>query len=97
MHTRMDAAVTVDAQTASTATWKTAQPAVSHSAHTHHRFYPEEAPRDHRPTHRKSDSPRARDFPPALSLHRALRGASTENATVTLFSVSSSLTPFLRL
>ena len=40
---------------------------------------------------------RARDFPPALSLHRALRGASTENATVTLFSVSSSLTPFLRL
>jgi len=33
----------------------------------------------------------------SLSLHRALRGASTENATVTLFSVSSSLTPFLRL
>ncbi len=26
-----------------------------------------------------------------------LRGASTENASVTLFSVSSSLTPFLRL
>ena len=40
---------------------------------------------------------RARDFPPTLSLHRALRGASTENATVTIFSVSSSLTPFLRL
>lgn len=36
MHTRMDAAVTVDAQTAPTATWKTAQSAVSHSAHTHH-------------------------------------------------------------
>jgi hypothetical protein len=30
----MDAAVAVDAQTASTATWKTAQPAVFHSAHT---------------------------------------------------------------
>ena len=83
MHTRMDAAVTVDAQTASTATWKTAQPAVSHSAHTHHRFYPEEAPRDHRPTHRKSDSPlstyealaiRARSLTPP----RVPRGASSE-------------------
>ena len=30
----MDAAVPVDAQTAPTATWKTAQIAVSHSAHT---------------------------------------------------------------
>jgi len=37
MPTRMDAAVTVDAQNASTATWKTAQRAVSHSAHTLHR------------------------------------------------------------
>ena len=35
--TRMDAAVAVDAQNAPTATWKTAQNAVSHSAHTHHR------------------------------------------------------------
>ena len=34
--TRMDAAVPVDAQNAPTATWKTAQNAVSHSAHTHH-------------------------------------------------------------
>jgi len=31
----MDAAVAVDAQNAPTATWKTAQNAVSHSAHTH--------------------------------------------------------------
>jgi hypothetical protein len=30
MHRRMDAAVTVDAQNAPTATWKTAQTAVSH-------------------------------------------------------------------
>jgi hypothetical protein len=37
MHRRMDAAVTVDAQNATTATWKTAQNAVSHSAHTHRR------------------------------------------------------------
>ena len=37
MHWRMDAAVTVDAQNAPTATWKTAQNAVSHSAHAHHR------------------------------------------------------------
>ena len=38
MNARMDAAVTVDAQNAPTATWKTAQNAVSHSAHTHHRL-----------------------------------------------------------
>ncbi len=38
MHPRMDAAVPVDAQDAPTGTWKTAQNAVSHSAHTHHRF-----------------------------------------------------------
>ena len=36
MNARMDAAVTVDAQNASTATWKPAQHAVSHSARTHH-------------------------------------------------------------
>src|SRR5262245_61961626 len=35
MHPRMDAAVPVDAQNAPTATWKTAQNAVSHSAQTH--------------------------------------------------------------
>jgi hypothetical protein len=34
----MDAAGAVDAQNASTAHWKTAQNAVSHSAHTHHRL-----------------------------------------------------------
>jgi hypothetical protein len=34
MNARMDAAVAVDAQNAPTATWKTAQTAVSHSAHT---------------------------------------------------------------
>ena len=34
---RMDAAVAVDAQNALTTTWKTAQNAVSHSAHTPHR------------------------------------------------------------
>jgi hypothetical protein len=38
MNARMDAAVTVDAQNAPTATWKTAPNAVSHSAHTHHRL-----------------------------------------------------------
>ena len=37
----MDAAVPVDAQNAPTATWKTAQNAVSHSAHTHERLYGE--------------------------------------------------------
>jgi hypothetical protein len=34
----MDAARAVDAENAPTAPWKTAQNAVSHSAHTHHRF-----------------------------------------------------------
>ncbi len=38
MHQRMDAAGTVDAQNAPTVPWKTAQNAVSHSAHTHHSF-----------------------------------------------------------
>jgi hypothetical protein len=37
MHWRMDAAVTVNAQNAPTATWKTAPHAVSHRAHTHGR------------------------------------------------------------
>jgi hypothetical protein len=38
MPARMDAAVGVDAQNAPTPTWNTAQNAVSHSAHTHHRL-----------------------------------------------------------
>ena len=35
MNASVDAGVPVDAQTATTDTWKTAQTAVSHSAHTH--------------------------------------------------------------
>ncbi len=46
MNARMDAAVTVDAPNAPTATWKTAPTAVSHSAHTLHRL-----------THEISDTP----------------------------------------
>jgi hypothetical protein len=38
MRPRMDAAGAVDAKNAPTAPWKTAQSAVSHSAHTHHRL-----------------------------------------------------------
>ncbi len=38
MNPRMDAAGPVDAKTAPTGPWKTAQTAVSHSAHTHPRF-----------------------------------------------------------
>jgi len=38
MDWRMDAAVSVDAKTAPTETWKTAQNAVFHTAHTHHRW-----------------------------------------------------------
>jgi hypothetical protein len=41
MKPRMDAAVPLDAQNAPTGTWKTAQTAVSHSAHTHHRLVKE--------------------------------------------------------
>ena len=44
----MDAAVPVDAQNAPTATWKTAESAVSHSAHRHHRLS----------THKNEDKPR---------------------------------------
>src|SRR5574339_894045 len=46
MQTRMDAAGAMDAQNAPTAPWKTAQNAVSHSAHTHHRFGGEEDRRE---------------------------------------------------
>jgi hypothetical protein len=42
---RADAAVPLDAKSASTGTWKTPQHAVSHSAHTHHRF-PEGRPKN---------------------------------------------------
>ena len=38
----MDAAIPVDAKSAPTGIWKTAQSAVSHSAHTHHRWLYEE-------------------------------------------------------
>ena len=49
MLTRMDAAGAVDAQTASTAPWKTAQNAVSHSAHTQNQLTS--------PAHKKPDTP----------------------------------------
>jgi hypothetical protein len=42
MNARVDAAVPADAENAPTGTWKTAQNAVSHSAHTHHRAVREE-------------------------------------------------------
>ena len=47
MAPRMDVAVAVGAKNASTATWKTAQNAVSHSAHTHRQCV----------THKKPDTP----------------------------------------
>ena len=43
MRPRMDAVVPMDAQNAPTGPWKTAQNAVSHSVHTHHRFRDDEA------------------------------------------------------
>ena len=42
MTPRMDAAGPVDAKNAPTGPWKTAQTAVSHSAHTHSRFHEED-------------------------------------------------------
>jgi hypothetical protein len=57
MPTRMDAAVPADARNASTATWKTAQNAVSHSAHTPHRLVRREEDRS-RFTHRIPDTPK---------------------------------------
>ena len=75
MAPRMDAAVPVDAQNASTATWKTAQNAVSHSAHTHHCLTS--------PAHRKPDTPqmapesRSHLYSPVLfDSCRAQRGAT---------------------
>jgi hypothetical protein len=47
MQRRVDAAVPVDAQNAPTGTWKTAQNAVSHSAHTHQSFVRREEKADH--------------------------------------------------
>ena len=64
MSARMDAAVTVDAQNAPTATWKTAQNAVYHSAHTHHRLI-----------HEIPDTPSIRFNPTAL---RAVQAVSID-------------------
>ena len=49
MRPRMDAAGAVDAENAPTAPWKTAQHAVSHSAHTHYSLT--------RPAHEIPDTP----------------------------------------
>src|SRR5262245_17736741 len=57
----MDAAGAVDAQNAPTAPWKTAQNAVSHSAHTHHQST--------RSTHEIADTPRGL-YPPVRVLGR---------------------------
>ena len=65
MNARVDAAVPVDAQTATTDTWKTAQTAVSHSAHTHHRLTG--------PTHKKSDTSNLLPWP-RVSVVIILRG-----------------------
>jgi hypothetical protein len=54
----MDAAISVDAKNAPTGIWKTAQNAVSHSAHTRHRGLYEEDRRPKRttPIHLSTDS-----------------------------------------
>ena len=57
MNPRMDAAGPVDAKNASTAPWKTAQFAVSHSAHTRPRLHGEDG--INRPAHKVSDTPTA--------------------------------------
>jgi len=54
MTRRMDAAGPVDAQNAPTGPWKTAQTAVSHSAHTHRPF--------DRLTHEIPDTPPTSDL-----------------------------------
>jgi hypothetical protein len=56
----MDPAVSMDAKNAPTETWKTAENAVSHSAHTHHRHRGrkiEELAFKLRPTHEITDTP----------------------------------------
>jgi len=61
----MDAAGAVDAQNAPTAPWKTAQHAVSHSAHTHHRLTVkrnEDPTSSTRSTHEIPDSPDSADL-----------------------------------
>jgi hypothetical protein len=73
---RMDAAVPVDAQNAPTATWKTAQNAVSHSAHTHDRLYREE-----RTEPRRSPGPHTKflTLPTALvNVPRDMTGRASE-------------------
>lgn len=59
----MDAAVPMDAKNAPTGTWKTAQIAVSHSAHTHHRVVDHDEERRtqafNRLTHEIPDTPGA--------------------------------------
>jgi four helix bundle protein len=62
----MDAAGAVDAQNAPTAPWKTAQNAVSHSAHTRHQFLggrKNKPPPSTRSTHEIPDSPAAASGP----------------------------------
>src|SRR6185436_15552774 len=100
MHTRMDAAVTVDAQTAPTATWKTAQSAVSHSAHTHHPLLSRGNPRDHRPTHKEPDSPGCLRYP-ALPLTRPRcarrRQRQMDSSTLLRFASVDSVSSMKRL
>jgi hypothetical protein len=71
---RMDAAVAVDAQNAPTATWKTAQDAVSHSAHTHHLLVGKgrRNKNGHRFTHKIPDSPKGRPDHFSLSFLRVV-------------------------
>jgi hypothetical protein len=52
---RVDPAVPVDAKSASTGTWKTAQTAVFHSAHPHHLC--QDTREKTRLTHKKTDTP----------------------------------------
>ena len=73
MRQRMDAAGAVDAQNAPTAPWKTAQNAVSHSAHTHHPLAWREEGRS-RLTHRIPDTPRQTHEIIALTIGHKLRG-----------------------
>jgi hypothetical protein len=71
----MDAAVAVDAQNAPTATWKTAQDAVSHSAHTHHLLVGKgrRNKNGHRFTHKIPDSPNTNRIGAIAGLYLRLR------------------------
>ena len=64
----MDAAGAVDAQNAPTAPWKTAQNAVSHSAHPHPRFQEQEEQNEQLSTSSTHEIP---DTPIHASLHRS--------------------------